>query len=150
MQKIERTFVMLKPDAVFRGLIGEIISRLEKKGLKIISMKMLKMDRELAEKHYNIHKNKPFFAELVEFITSGPVVVMVIEGPFAIEEVRKLVGATAPQDAQPGTIRGDLATKITFNLIHASDSPETAKSEISNFFAKEEIVDYERADESWV
>jgi len=147
---MERTFVMIKPDGVQRGLIGEIISRLERKGLKIVAMKMINVDRELAEKHYAEHKEKPFFNNLVQYITSGPVVAMVVEGKNAIKVVRTLVGATDPVEAQPGTIRGDFGLDIGRNIIHASDSLESAEREISLFFKPDEILEYKRIDEDWL
>ncbi len=147
---MERTFVMLKPDAVQRGLVGEIISRLERKGLKIVAMKMLWIKRELAENHYAEHREKPFFESLVDYITSGPVVAMVVEGKNAVKVVRTIVGATNPQEAQPGTIRGDYGMDIGRNVIHASDSIESAEREISLFFKPEEIFDYKRIDEDWL
>ena len=145
----ERTFVMLKPDAVQRGLIGEIISRIERKGLKIAAMKLIQVDRGLAERHYDVHREKPFFTELVEFVTSSPVVVMVVEGREAVRVVRRLMGATDPLEAAPGTIRGDLGLDITKNLIHGSDSPETARREIGLFFSDDEILDYELSSSRW-
>ncbi len=147
---MERTFVMIKPDAVQRGLIGEIIARLERKGLKIVAMKMLHVSRELAENHYAEHKGKPFFESLVEYVTSAPVIAMVVEGKNAVKVVRTLVGATNPQEAQPGTIRGDYGMDIGRNVIHASDSLESAEREISLFFKPEEIFDYKRIDEDWL
>jgi len=147
---MERTLVLLKPDAVQRRLMGKIISRIEEKGLKVVAMKMMRVTRELAERHYAEHREKPFFGELVEFITSGPIVAMVVEGPKAIETVRKMMGKTNPLEADPGTIRGDYGLSITMNLIHGSDSPETATREIPIFFAPEEILDYDIADEKWL
>lgn len=141
---------MLKPDAIQRGLIGEIISRFEKKGLKIVAMKMLKIDKELAEKHYSEHRNKPFFGGLVSYITSAPVVVMVVEGKNAIKIVRTMVGVTNPSEALPGTIRGDYGIDIGRNVIHASDSKESAEREISLFFKPEEMYKFKRIDEDWV
>ncbi|HEX17281.1 MAG TPA: nucleoside-diphosphate kinase [Thermoplasmatales archaeon] len=146
----ERTFVMIKPDAVQRGLIGEIISRFERRGIKIVAMKMLKVDRDLAEKHYAVHRGKPFFEPTVRYITSSPVVAMVLEGYRVIEMVRRMVGKTDPQDAEPGTIRGDLAQFIGRNLVHASDSKETADFEINLWFSKDELCDYKRIDEDWL
>ena len=148
--KVSRTLVMLKPDAVVRGLIGKIISYFENKGLKIVAMKMLQLKRALAEKHYQVHKDKAFFEELISYITSAPVVVMVVEGHNAVEVVRKLVGATSPSEASPGTIRGDLASVVTFNLVHASDSEETAQIEIANFFTEKEIYSYSRDSDRWL
>jgi nucleoside-diphosphate kinase len=130
----QRTLVLVKPDGVKKGLIGEIISRLEKKGLKIAAMRMLQMDKALARKHYAVHKGKPFFAGLVEFITSGPVVAVVVEGEKSVEVVRKLMGETDPVKAAPGTIRGDYGLDIGENLIHGSDSEENAQKEIVLFF----------------
>lgn len=147
---MERTFVMVKPDGVQRGLIGEVISRLERKGLKIVAVKMLRIPREMAESHYAEHKEKPFFASLVDYITSGPVVAMVVEGRDAIKVVRKLVGATNPVEAAVGTIRGDFGLDVGRNVVHASDSPQSAEREISLFFAENEIVEYSRVDEPWI
>ncbi len=148
--EVERTFVMVKPDGVQRGLIGEVISRLERKGLKIVAMKMLRIPREMAETHYAEHREKPFFDSLVSYITSGPVVAMVVEGKSAISVVRSLVGKTNPVEAEPGTIRGDLALDIGRNVVHASDSPESARREISIFFSDDELIDYTMVDEDWV
>jgi len=147
---MERTFVMIKPDGVQRGLVGEVIRRLERKGLKIVAMKMMKVSEELATKHYAEHKEKPFFKSLLEYITSGPVVAMVVEGKNAVKVVRTLVGATNPVEASPGTIRGDYGMDIGRNVIHASDSLESAEREISLFFNAEEIIDYSRIDEGWL
>ena len=137
---MNRTFAMVKPDGVEKGLVGEIISRFEKKGLKMVALKIMKITPELAEKHYGEHKGKPFFADLVNFITSGPVAAMVLEGENVIPTVRTMMGATNPQDAAPGTIRGDFALTIDENIIHGSDSPESAMREIGIFFKEEEIV----------
>ena len=139
---MQQTLVLLKPDAVERKLVGEIISRLEKRGLKIAAMKMLQVDEALAKRHYAIHEGKSFFDELVEFITSGPIVAAVFEGKDVVTEVRSVMGATDPADAAPGTIRADLAEDIGHNLIHGSDSEETAGKEIKLFFSKAEILDY--------
>jgi len=147
---MERTFVMIKPDGVQRRLIGKVIERLEQSGLKIVAMKFLHVSKELAEKHYEVHKGKPFYDGLIKYITSGPVVAMVIEGLNAIERVRNLVGATDPQKAMPGTIRGDFAQHIGRNIIHASDAKETAEKEIKLWFSEDELIDYEIIDESWV
>lgn len=146
----ERTLVLIKPDGVQRGLIGEIISRFEKRGLKIVAMKLVKPDRELAEKHYAIHRGKPFFEPTVKYIMSSPVVAMVIEGKNVIETVRKMMGKTNPQDADPGTIRGDFAQDISRNIVHGSDSKENAEYEINLWFKPEEIFDYEKIDEKWL
>jgi nucleoside-diphosphate kinase len=139
---MQQTLVLLKPDAVERKLVGEIISRLEKPGLKIVAMKMILVDEALAKRHYAVHEGKSFFDELVEFITSGPIVAAVFEGKDAVTEVRSVMGATDPADAAPGTIRADLAEDIGHNLIHGSDSEETAEKEIKLFFTKAEILDY--------
>ena len=147
---MERTLVLVKPDAVQRGLIGEVISRLEKTGLKLVALKMLHMDRELAGRHYAIHQGKPFFEGLVGFITSSPLVAAVFEGPNAVEVVRKTMGATDPVKAAPGTIRGDLALDIGRNAVHGSDSKENAEKEINLFFAPREIVSYKRNVEPWI
>jgi nucleoside-diphosphate kinase len=130
----QRTLVLVKPDGVKKGLTGEIVSRLEKKGLKIAAMRMLQMDKALARKHYAVHDGKPFFAGLVDFITSGPIVAVVVEGEKSVEVVRKLMGETDPVKAAPGTIRGDYGLDIGENLIHGSDSEENAQVEISLFF----------------
>lgn len=141
---MQQTLVLLKPDALQRGLGGEIISRLEQRGLKIMAMKMIWMDKALANRHYAVHRDKPFFAELVDFITSGPIIAAVFEGEDAVEVVREAMGETNPANARPGTIRGDLAQDIVRNLIHGSDSVETAITEIDLFFSKAEILSYTR------
>ncbi len=147
---MEKTFVMIKPDGVQRGLIGEIISRIERKGLKIVAMKMLQISQELAQRHYAEHQGKPFFDSLITYITSGPVVAMVVEGKEAVKVVRSLVGKTNPIEASPGTIRGDYAMDVGRNVIHASDSIESANREISLFFDENEIIEYKKFDEDWV
>ncbi len=139
----ELEFVMIKPDAVRRGLIGEIISRIERKGLKIKAMKMIKMSNEMAHKLYEEHEGKPFFEDLVSYVTSGPVVVMVVEGPSAVTVMRKMIGDTDGSKAEPGTIRGDFALSKARNLIHATDSPEKVEREMSIFFKKEDLLDTE-------
>ncbi len=146
----ERTFVMIKPDGVQRGLVGEIIRRLEQKGLKLVGLKMLWMDRGLAERHYEMHKGKPFFDQLIRFVTSSPVIAMVWEGENAIALVRTMMGALEPTEATPGSIRGDFACTKTMNLIHGADSPENAAREIALFFRPDELFDYCRCDEEWV
>ena len=146
---IERTFVMVKPDGVERKLIGEIISRFEKKGYRIVGMKMIWLDKELAQKHYAEHVGKFFYKRLEKFVTTFPVVAMVIEGENAVHGIRQIVGKTSPEEAQPGTIRGDLCLITTFNLVHASDSVESAEREIANFFKQEEIYSYETRYEEW-
>lgn len=145
-----RTLVLIKPDGVARSKIGAIISRFEDKGLKVTALKLMKLDMERAEKHYAVHKGKPFYESLLNYITSAPLVAMVVEGNNCIEIVRKLVGATNGAKAEPGTIRGDFSTGIDFNLIHASDSEESAKYEIPIFFDEKEILTYERADRDWL
>jgi nucleoside-diphosphate kinase len=149
MQK-ERTFAMIKPDAVQRGFVGEILCRFEKKGIKIVAMKLVAVDRKLAEKHYGIHKGKPFFEPTVNYITSSPVVAMVLEGVNVIEMVRAMTGATDPQKAAMGTIRGDYGQFIGRNIIHASDGKDTAQFEINLWFSPEEIASYQRIDEEWL
>jgi len=146
----ERTFIMIKPDGVQRGFIGEIISRFEKKGIKIVAMKLVLVSKELAEKHYGIHKGKPFFEPTVKYITSSPVVAMVLEGNNAIEMVRGMMGKTNPQEASMGTIRGDYGQFIGRNIVHGSDGPETAEFEINLWFKPEEITNYTRIDEEWL
>ena len=147
---MEKTFVMLKPDAIQRSLAGEIISRLEKRGLKLVAMKMLLIDKELAERHYGEHKGKSFFDDLVNFITSGPVIAMIWEGKQAVQVVRKIMGSTDPQEAMPGTIRGDYGLFTGNNIIHGSDSPESAQREISLFFSDDEIIVYHKESDKWV
>ena len=146
----ERTFVMIKPDAVQRGLIGDILSRFEKKGIKLVAMKMVSVSRELAEKHYGIHKGKSFFEPTVEYIISSPVVAMVLEGINAIDMVRGMMGKTNPEEAAMGTIRGDYGQFIGRNIVHGSDGPDTAKFEINLWFTKEELSNYTRIDEEWL
>ena len=148
--QMERTLVILKPDALQRKLLGKIISRLEEKGLKIVALKMMKIRQELAEKHYGVHKGKDFYEPLIRYITSSPVVLMILEGKNACAILRKMMGATFGGDAEPGTIRGDYALSNRFNLIHGSDSPASAEKEIGLFFTKEDIFAYEQADLNWV
>ena len=140
----ERTLVLVKPDGVQRLLAGRIIARFEERGLKVVGLKLVQVDRELAERHYAVHREKPFFGTLVEFITSSPLVAMALEGPNAIAVVRTMVGATRPHEAAPGTIRGDLALETAQNLIHASDGPETATAELALWFRSSELLDYLR------
>jgi nucleoside-diphosphate kinase len=147
---MERTLVIVKPDAVQRGLIGPILARLEGRGLRFAALKLIQITPELAASHYAVHKGKPFYEPLIEFITSGPVVVAVVEGKDAINIVRKTMGATNPAQAEPGTIRADLGLEIGRNLIHGSDGPETAAYEIPLYFAKDEILNYERAIDAWI
>ncbi len=144
MTNLQRTLVLAKPDAVVRGLLGEIIGRIERKGLKLVGLKMVWIDEDLANRHYEAHIGKPFFKGLVEYITALPVVAMVWEGPQAIGTVRNLMGATDPSKAAPGTIRGDLALDMSNNLIHGSDGPESAQKEVSLFFQDGEIFEWER------
>ena len=140
---MERTFIMIKPDGVERRLVGEIIRRFENKGLRLIGLKQLQPDRLLAEKHYEVHRERPFYGDLVNFITSGPVVAMAWEGNQAIALGRKLIGATKPEDAAPGTIRGDYTTEIQTNLSHGSDAPETAETELALWFSPSELLKVE-------
>ena len=147
---MERTLVILKPDAIQRGLIGPIITRLEQRGLRFAAMKLMQISPDLAARHYAIHKGKPFYEGLVQFITSGPVVAAVIEGKDAINIVRKTLGATSPANAEPGTIRADFGLEIGRNLVHGSDEPDTAAYEIPLFFAEDEILTYERAVDHWI
>ncbi len=148
-QVMERTLLLLKPDAVQRGLVGDILARLERRGLRIVAIKMLQMDEALAHQHYAEHRGKPFFHQLVRFITSAPLIACVLEGPHAVEVVRQTMGATDPKKAAPGTIRGDLGLDITYNLVHGSDSLETARREIAIFFREEEIIPYKRDIDRW-
>jgi nucleoside-diphosphate kinase len=147
---MERSLVLIKPDALQRGLAGEIISRLERKGLKIVAMKMLHMDEDLAQRHYAVHKGKAFFDDLVDFITSSPIIAMVVEGKNAVEIIRRMMGETDPAKASSGTIRGDSGIDIGHNLVHGSDSLENASKEIALFFSVEEIVNYDRALDTWI
>ena len=147
---MERTLVLAKPDAVQRGLVGEIIGRFERKGLKVVGLRLLGVPREMAEEHYAVHAGKPFYPGLVEFITSGPVAAVALEGPDAIAVVRRLVGKTMPNEAEPGTIRGDLGVSGLRNLIHASDAPETARAELDLWFGTEALVDYDREIDAWI
>jgi nucleoside-diphosphate kinase len=145
----ERTLVLVKPDGVQRLLVGRILARFEQRGLKVVGLKMVAVDRALAERHYAVHREKPFFAGLVEFITSSPLVAAAFEGPNAIAVVRSMVGATRPHEAAPGTIRGDFALETAQNLIHASDGAETAATELALWFEPGELVDYGREIDRW-
>jgi len=148
---MERTFIIVKPDAVQRGLTGEIISRFEARGLRIIGMKFLKISQALAEKHYAVHAGKPFFAGLVSYITSSPVVVIALEGTNAVAAARKTIGATKPQEAEAGTIRGDFALEIGRNLVHGSDSVENGQIEVANFFSENELLSsWSRNTDPWI
>lgn len=146
----ERTLVLIKPDGVQRLLAGRILARYEERGLKLVGLKLLRVSRDLAERHYDVHRAKPFFGGLVDFITSGPLVAAVLEGPNAIAVVRAMNGATRPHEAAPGTIRGDFALETAQNLVHASDGAETAAGELELWFRDEELVDYEREVDRWV
>jgi nucleoside-diphosphate kinase len=146
---LQRTLVMLKPDAVERGLVGQILSRFDAKGLKLVALKLVRISPALAERHYGVHKGKPFYEPLISFITSGPTVLVVLEGKDAVTVVRKMMGATACAAAEPGTIRGDLGVSNRFNLVHGSDSPESAAAEIALFFRPEEFVEWTPAAWSW-
>lgn len=150
MAQAERSLVIIKPDAVQRGLIGEIVARYERRGLKVAAMKFETVARETAEQHYGEHKGKPFYEGLVSYITSAPSVLMVIEGPDAVGIVRKMNGATKPSEAEPGTIRADFGLTIGRNLVHASDSVESAQREVAIFFGEGGIVDYTRAIDAWI
>lgn len=147
---MERTLVLLKPDALQRRLVGRIIARLETKGLRIVAMKLIQVSPALAERQYAEHVGKPFYEELVRFITSAPVVALVVEGPRAIEAVRRLMGKTNPFEADPGTIRGDFGLSVGMNLVHGSDSPAAAAREIALFFSPQEILSYSMADAAWL
>jgi nucleoside-diphosphate kinase len=146
----ERTLVLIKPDGVQRLLTGRILARYEDRGLKLVGLKMIHVTRDLAERHYAIHREKPFFGSLVDFITSAPLVAAVLEGPNAIAVVRAMNGATRPNEAVPGTIRGDFALETAQNLVHASDSPENAVDEIALWFAPNELLDHDREIDRWV
>ena len=147
---MERTLIIIKPDAVQRGLTGEIISRFERRGLRIAAMKMIWIDEPLAREHYAIHRGKAFYEGLISYITSSPVVVMVLEGKHAIEIARRTMGATAPAEAAPGTIRADFGLEIGRNLVHGSDGPETAEREVALFFDEEEILSWKRDTDRWI
>lgn len=147
---MERTLIILKPDAVQRGLCGEILARFERKGLQIVAMKFMRPPQQLVERHYEPHRGKPFYPGLVRFMTSSPVLVMALEGKDAIAIARKLMGATFGSKAEPGTIRGDLGVSNSFNLIHGSDSPESAQRELDLFFKPEELVSWQPACQQWV
>jgi nucleoside-diphosphate kinase len=147
---VERTLIILKPDAVQRRLVGRIVQRFEDKGLTVVAMKMMHISRGLAERHYAPHLGKPFYPGLIDYITRGPVVVMVLQGQRCIEIARALMGSTFGYEAAPGTIRGDFGVSRTYNLVHGSDSPETAQTEIALYFAGDELLDYVPADGEWV
>jgi nucleoside-diphosphate kinase len=147
---MERSLVLIKPDAIQRGLAGQIISRLESKGLKIVAMKLLHVDRNLAQRHYAIHRGKAFFEDLVDFITSRPLIAMVFQGTNAVAIIRQMMGETDPAKASSGSIRGDFGIDITHNLVHGSDSLENAAKEIDLFFSPEEVFDYSRELDTWI
>ena len=147
---MERTLVLVKPDGVQRGLIGEVIKRLESRGLRLIAGKFIQVSRELAEKHYGLHKGKPFYESLLDYITSSPVMAMVWDGPDAVAAVRQTMGATRPTEAAPGSIRHDFGLEIGRNLTHASDSPENGEKEVALWFSKEELLDWKRALDPWI
>jgi nucleoside-diphosphate kinase len=147
---VERTLIIIKPDAVQRGLTGEILRRFEARGLRIIGMKFMQVSRLLAEKHYDIHRERPFFSGLVNYITSAPVIVIALEGTNAIEAARNTIGATNPSKAAAGTVRGDLALEIGRNLVHGSDSAENGEIEVGNFFDESELVSWQRATDPWI
>jgi nucleoside-diphosphate kinase len=146
----ERTLILVKPDAVQRGLMGEIISRFERRGLHPVAIKLMQVTGDIAERHYNEHRDKPFFGGLVDFITSSPVLAMVWEGPGAVAMVRSMMGATDPASSGPGTIRGDLAVSLAMNVVHGSDSPESAAREVAIFFSDDELLDWENSSAEWV
>ena len=147
---MERTLIIIKPDGVQRGLTGEIISRFEARGLRIIGMKFIQISPELAAKHYAIHEGKGFYDKLINYITSSPVVVLALEGPEAILCARNTIGATRPHEAAAGTIRGDLALTVDYNLVHGSDSVENGEIEVNNFFTADELVSWTRSTDSWI
>jgi len=147
---MERTLVLIKPDGVQRGLVGEFIARLERRGLKIVGLKLVDVTEHLARAHYAVHEGKPFYEPLISYITSSPVVAIVVEGPQAIEVVRRTMGATSPAEASPGTIRADFALEIGRNLVHGSDGPNTAQQEIALWFEEPELISWERATDRWI
>ncbi|ABG50503.1 nucleoside diphosphate kinase [Trichodesmium erythraeum IMS101] len=147
---MERTFIAIKPDGVQRGLVGQIISRFETKGFTLVGLKIMTVTKELAEKHYDVHKERPFFSSLIEFIKSGPLVAMVWEGEGVVASARKIIGATNPLTAEPGTIRGDYGISLGRNLIHGSDAIETAQTEINLWFKEEELVSWKPTLTSWI
>ena len=147
---MERTLILVKPDGVQRGLIGEVISRFERRGLRLVGLKFMQMSKELAERHYHEHEGKPFYPGLIEYITSGPIVAMVWEGSGAISVARTTMGGTRPAEATPGTIRGDFALEVGRNIVHGSDGAETAAYEIDLYFNEDELVSWDRSVDSWV
>ena len=147
---MERTFVAIKPDGVQRGVIGEVISRLERRGLKLVAIRLMQVDEELAGRHYAEHVSRPFFPSLVSFITSGPIVAMIWEADNAVALARQTMGATNPGEASPGTIRGDLGIDIGRNIVHGSDSPDSAEREIGLFFGDGDALEYSRSNDPWI
>lgn len=147
---MEQTLVIVKPDGVQRGLVGEVLARFERRGLKLVGLRLMQIDRNLAERHYAVHQGKPFYDGLVNYITSGPVVVVAVEGPDAIAVVRRIIGATRSNEATPGTIRGDFGLTVDRNIVHASDAPDTAKFEVGLYFGPGEVLDYTRDLDKWV
>ena len=147
---MERTLIIIKPDAVQRGLIGQIVHRFERRGLRIVALKFMQIDEGLARRHYAVHEGKPFYEPLVAYITSGPVVALILEGKDAIQAARRTMGATNPSEADPGTIRGDFGIEVGRNLVHGSDGPETAAFERSLFFNNNEVLSWERDAERWI
>jgi nucleoside-diphosphate kinase len=150
MAELERTLLLVKPDGVQRQLVGRVLTRFEERGLKLVGLKLVHVDRALAEEHYAVHRERPFFPGLVAFITSGPLVAAALEGPNAIAIVRAMNGATRPHEAAPGSIRGDFAVETAQNLVHASDSPENAATELALWFRDDELLSYEREIDRWV
>jgi nucleoside-diphosphate kinase len=150
MPRTERTLVLIKPDGVQRQLVGRILARYEERGLKVVGLKLVQVDRRLAERHYDAHREKPFFVGLVEFITSAPLVALALDGPNAIAVVRAINGATRPHEAAPGTVRGDFALETGQNIVHASDGAEAAATELALWFSPAELFDYERDVDRWV
>lgn len=147
---MERTLLLIKPDGVQRGLVGEVIGRIEKRGLKLVGLKLMQVSETLAKEHYAEHSERPFFKKLVDFITSGPLVAIAVEGPNVITLMRKMIGSTNPQEAAQGTIRGDYGLVTTFNVMHGSDGPESAERELKLFFADGELLAYTRSNDVWV
>jgi nucleoside-diphosphate kinase len=147
---VERTLILLKPDAVQRGLVGPLVARFEQRGLKLVGLKLVQVSHALARQHYAVHEGKPFFAGLIDYITSGPVVALAVEGPNAIAVVRATVGATRPHEAAPGSIRADFGLTVGRNLVHASDGPATAAQELALWFVPAELVDYGRDVDRWI
>jgi len=150
MPATERTLILIKPDGVQRQLVGRVLGRYEDRGLKIVGLKLVQVDRSLGERHYAVHREKAFFSGLVDFIVSGPLVALALEGPNAIAVARAMNGATRPHEAAPGTIRGDFALEVLDNIVHASDGPETAEAELALWFRSDELVDYGRDIDRWI